>query len=371
MSLICGSGGIGKTDLALHWGHQHLHLFPDGQLFVDLGGFDPVEQPLSAATALCGFLRALGVPDAAIPGEQGAAAALYRSVLAGRRILIVLDNAVDTRQVAPLLPGERGCAVLITSRRRLPTLTARFGVRSLKLSTLAWSESWDLLSRRLGTGRLADAPGAIDDIIRYCAGVPLALAIFAARAGTCQDLPLKDLAAELRADVDRLDVLEPGESGLGPRAVLSCSFRSLSPGAAELLALLALSPAADIDATAAASLARLPMPRTRMLLRELEDAHLLDRVGRRHRMHELMRLCAIECAQRVLTQARQETVLSRLADSESWGSAPSGGTARWVSAAEPGVVRKRSETGPGHARHAVQTAAGQFSRARPAQDPAA
>jgi hypothetical protein len=300
--LICGGGGIGKTSLALHWGHQHLHLFPDGQLFADLRGFDPAGQPLPAATALRGFLRALGVPDAAVPREEDAAAALYRSVLAGRRVLIVLDDAADTRQVASLLPGDSGCAVLITSRRRLPTLTARFGACSLKLTTLACPESWDLLSRHLGARRLADEPGAAADIIGYCAGMPLALAIFAARAGTCQDLPLKDMAAELRADADRLDVLEPGEGGLDPRAVFSCSVRALSPGAAEMLALLALSPGADIDTAAAASLAGLPLPRTRTLLRELEDAHLVDRAGCRHSMHDLVRLFALEHARATLAK---------------------------------------------------------------------
>jgi hypothetical protein len=297
VSLICGAGGIGKTNLALHWGHQRLHLFPDGQLFADLRGFDPAEQPLPAATALRGFLRALGVPDAAIPREQDAAAALYRSVLVGRRVLVMLDNAADTSQVTPLLPGDPGCAVVITSRRRLPALTARFGARSLKLDPLACAESWDLLSRNLGARRLADASGAVADIIRYCAGIPLALTILATRASSCPDIPLQDMAAELRADVDRLDVLESGERGLGLRAVFSCSVRALSPGAAGLLALLALSPGADIDAAAAASLAGLRLPRTRTLLRELEDAHLVDRVGDRLSMYDLVRLFALECAQ--------------------------------------------------------------------------
>jgi hypothetical protein len=310
ISLICGGGGIGKTNLALYWGHQHLHLFPDGQLFADLRGFDPAEQPLPAATALRGFLRALGVPDAAVPPEQDAAAALYRSTLAGRRVLVVLDNAADSGQVAPLLPGEGSCAVLITSRQRLQALTARFGACSLKLTTLASSEARDLLSRHIGAQRLADEPGAVDDIIGYCAGMPLALAILAARAGTCLDLPIQDMAAELRADVDRLDALEPGEGGLGPRAVLSCSFRALSPGAAELLALLALSPGADIDAAAAASMAGLPLPRTRALLRELEDAHLVDRAGHRHSMHDLVRLFALERARHTLAEPQRETALN-------------------------------------------------------------
>src|SRR5262249_19300278 len=145
ISLICGCGGIGKTNLALHWGHQRLHLFPDGQLFADLRGFDPVEQPLPAVTALRGFLRALRVPDAALPRAQHAAAALYRSILAGRRMLVVLDNAADTGQVAPLLPGDSSCAVVITSRLRLPALTARFGARSLKLGPLGYAQSWDML----------------------------------------------------------------------------------------------------------------------------------------------------------------------------------------------------------------------------------
>jgi hypothetical protein len=296
ISLICGGGGIGKTSLALHWGHQRLHLFPDGQLFADLRGFDPIEQPRSAATALGGFLRALGVLDAAIPREQDAAAALYRTMLARRRMLVVLDNAADTGQVVPLLPGDSNCAVVITSRWRLPALTARFGASSLKLGPLAYAESRDMLSRNLGPRRLAGGPGALEDIVRYCDGMPLALAIFAARATSYPDIPLQDLAAELGADVDRLDVLKPGERGLGLRA---CPVRALSPGAAEPLALLVLSAGADIDA-AAASLAGLPLTQATELLREFEDAHLVDRVGGRHSMCKLLQLSAIECAWRAL-----------------------------------------------------------------------
>jgi hypothetical protein len=159
-----------------------------------------------------------------------------------------------------------------------------------------------MLSRNLGTRRLAGASGAVEDIIRYCDGMPLPLAIFAARASSYPDIPLQDLAAELRADVDRLDVLEPGESGLGLRAVFSCSVRALSPGAAELLALLALSPDADIDAATAASL-----PQATMLLRELEDAHLVDRAGGRHSMRDLVRLFALEWAKRAPADPRRET----------------------------------------------------------------
>jgi tetratricopeptide (TPR) repeat protein len=312
--LICGGGGIGKTNLALHWGHRHPDLFPGGQLFADLRGFDPVEQPLPAATVLRGFLRALGVPDAAIPREEDAAAALYRSVLSGRRVLVVLDNAASTGQVAPLLPGDSGCAVLVTSRRRLPALTARFGARTLKLGTMASSEARDMLSRLLGTQRLADAAGAVDDVIRYCDGMPLALAIFAARAGGYPDIPLQDLAAELRADMTRLDMLEPGERGLGLRAVFSCSARALSLDAAGLLALLALAPGADISVSGAASLAGSPLPRARSLLRELEDADLVNRRGDRHRMHDLVRLFALECAEHFPTELDREAALTRLAD---------------------------------------------------------
>jgi hypothetical protein len=190
-------------------------------------------------------------------------------------MLVVLDNAADTGQVAPLLPGDSNCAVVITSRWRLPALTARFGACSLKLGPLASAESWDMLSRNLSHRRLADGPGAVEDIIRYCKGMPLALAIFAARASSYPDIPLQDLAAELGTDVDRFDVMEPGERELGLRA---CSVRVLLQGAAELLALLVLSAGADIDA-AAASLAGPPLPRATTLLREFENAHLVDRVG--------------------------------------------------------------------------------------------
>ncbi|MGH3994541.1 MAG: BTAD domain-containing putative transcriptional regulator, partial [Pseudonocardiaceae bacterium] len=221
ISAICGTGGIGKTWLALQWAHQHHDRFPDGQLYVNLRGFDPSGRPMPPATAIRTFLTALGVESTAIPTDPEAQPGLYRSLVAGKRMLIVLDNAVDTAQVAPLLPGSPGCTVLVTSRRQLTGLAASHGARLLTLDVLSEPESRDLLALHLGGDRLADEPDAVAELLDYCAGLPLALSIVAARAANRPDFPLAALADELRDHTRRLDALDAGEADASLRAVLS------------------------------------------------------------------------------------------------------------------------------------------------------
>ena len=182
ISAIAGTAGIGKTALAVHWAHRVADRFPDGQLYVNLRGFDPAGAPMVPAEAVRGFLDALGVPPERLPSSLDAQAALYRSLLAGKRMLVLLDNARDAEQVRPLLPGAPGCLALVTSRDQLTSLVAADGAQPLPLDVLPPAEARALLARRLGGARAAAEPAAADQLISACAGLPLALAIAAARA---------------------------------------------------------------------------------------------------------------------------------------------------------------------------------------------
>ena len=295
ISAVGGVGGIGKTWLALRWAHDNARRFPDGQLHVNLRGFDPTSDPVPPSVALAGFLTALGVPSAALPTGVDAQAALYRSLVVDKRMLIVLDNAYDTEQVAPLLPGAAACVVLVTSRRRLGSLIAAHDARPLTLDVLTEPEAAALLTDRLGAERVAAEAEPVATLLRHCAGLPLALGIIAARAAASPETPLATLADELRDASTRLDALDAGELPVNVRAVLACSRRSLSPAAAGVLAVLGLAPGADIGAPATASLTGLPVTRVRPLLRELVSAHLVqEHVPGRYRMHDLVRLYAAE-----------------------------------------------------------------------------
>ncbi|CAG7648297.1 conserved hypothetical protein [Actinacidiphila bryophytorum] len=307
---VSGMGGIGKTWLALHWAHAGQDRFPDGQLYADLRGFDPSGRPAEPAAVLHGFLDALGVEPAAIPVGQQAATALFRSLTAGRRMLLVLDNARDTAQVAPLLPGGAACRVLVTGRRRLTGLVAAHGARPVALDVLPGEEAAGLLARHLGRTRLEREPAAAAALLGCCAGLPLALGIVAACAATHPDLSLRALAAELAGNP--LDALDAGEPQADLRAVLSWSSRALSPGAARALALLGIAPGPDIAPAAAAALLGLPDPAARALLRELDHAHLVRRdAAGRYRMHDLLRLHAAEQARDRHTPAERDAALRR------------------------------------------------------------
>jgi DNA-binding SARP family transcriptional activator/tetratricopeptide (TPR) repeat protein len=295
MSAIVGTGGIGKSWLALHWAHQNLDRFLDGELHVDLRGFDPVDPPMSPATAVRGFLDALGVAPAAIPADRDAQVGLYRSLVAGKRMLIVLDNARDTDQVTPLLPGSPSCTVLITSRHQLGGLVATHRAQILNLDVLSEPEARQLLALRLGEDRIAAEPEAVTDLLSYCAGLPLALGILTARAAHHPTFPLAVLAGELRDVSARLDGFNAGELRVNLCAVLACSVRALSSPAATLFGLLGIAPGPDIGLPAVAALAALSQTRARATLRELEHASLVAQpVPGRYRMHDLIRLHATD-----------------------------------------------------------------------------
>ncbi|MGI5215661.1 BTAD domain-containing putative transcriptional regulator [Plantactinospora sp. CA-290183] len=297
IAALSGTAGVGKTAFAVHWAHQVADRFPDGQLYVNLRGFDADGSVVPPATAIRGFLDAFGVPEQRIPADLDAQAGLYRSVLAGKRVLVLLDNARDVEQIRPLLPATPGCLVLTTSRDQLTPLVATEGAWPLFLNLLTEEEARDLLTRRLGRDRIAAESATVDDIIARCARLPLALAVVAARAAGQPGFPLAVLATELRDAADGLDPFHGGDPATDVRAVFSGSYRTLTSGAARLFRLLGLHPGPDVGQPAAASLAGLSSAQVRPLLIELTRTHLLTehRPGR-YAFHDLLRLYARELA---------------------------------------------------------------------------
>ncbi|MFF4401684.1 BTAD domain-containing putative transcriptional regulator [Streptomyces sp. NPDC001480] len=295
ISAVSGTAGVGKTALAVHWAHRIRDAFPDGQLYVNLRGFDPGGSVVGPAEAVRGFLDAFGVPPARIPNSLEAQAGLYRSLLANRQVLVVLDNARDAEQVRPLLPGAPGCLALVTSRNHLTSLAAAEGAHLLTIDLLTPAQARDLLTGRLGSHRTAAEPAAVDEIVARCAGLPLALAIVAARACAQPRLPLTALAGELRQADSRLDALDGGDPATRIRAVFSTSYQTLSSDAARLFRLLGLHPGPDTALPAAASLAGLSRARTGVLLTELTRGNLLaEHAPGRYAFHDLLRTYATE-----------------------------------------------------------------------------
>jgi transcriptional regulator with XRE-family HTH domain/tetratricopeptide (TPR) repeat protein len=297
ISAIGGPAGVGKTALVVHWAHQVAGQFPDGQLYVDLQGFSPAGVPVAPADALLGFLEALQVPPARRPSRLEDQASLYRSLLAERSMLIVLDNARDTAQVRLLLPGSPSCLALVTSRGELAGLTAREGARSLTVDVMSDIEARQLLASCLGPDRVAAEEEPAAELTRLCARLPLALSIAAARVAARPGIPLAALASELRERPSPLDALDAGDAASDMRAVLSWSYQHLDAPAARLFRLLSTHPGPDVGTGAAASAAGLP-PRTALrLLEQLVRAGLLrEHTHGRYSCHDLLRAYAAELA---------------------------------------------------------------------------
>lgn len=315
ISAIGGTAGVGKTALALCWAHQVAARFDDGQLYVNLRGFDLSGVPMTAAEAVRGFLDALGVPPDRIPAQPEARAALYRSLLADRRMLIVLDNARDEQQIRPLLPASPASLVIVTSRNQLGGLAAVDRARLLTLDVLSQDEAVHMLTARIGASRAAAEPAAVGQVAGLCGRLPLALAIAAARAEARPGFPLTALAAELRDRARLLDALDAGDPAASVRAVFSWSYRQLSAEAARMFRLLGLHPGPDISAPAAASLAAADEPGARRLLAELTRAHLLaEHVPGRYGLHDLLRVYAADQARTTDSQPERAAAIGRLLD---------------------------------------------------------
>jgi DNA-binding SARP family transcriptional activator/tetratricopeptide (TPR) repeat protein len=315
ISAIAGTAGIGKTALALHWAHQAAGHFPDGQLYVNLQGFGPSGAQLSPSAAVRLFLDGLGVTKDRMPASLDAQAALYRSLLAGRRVLILLDNARDSAQVRPLLPGSPGCLVLVTSRDQLTGLAAADAARVLILDVLAEPEAREMLALRIGEARLAAELEVAAELTGLCARLPLALSIVAARAVAQPGLSLAALADEVRAAGARLDALGTGDAATDLRTVLSWSVRQLSELSARMFRLISIHPGPDITVPAAASLAALPRLDAEQVLRDLARAHLISehRAGR-FAFHDLLRAYSLEQAAELESDAERSLALHRLLD---------------------------------------------------------
>jgi len=307
--VIGGTAGAGKTALAVHWAHQSAAEFPDGQLYVNLRGFDPSGTPVAPADALRWFLGAFGVTEEQIPDSVDAQAALYRSVLAGKRVLVILDNARDAAQVRPLLPGSPSCLVLVTSRARLPGLAATEGARLLPLDVLTGTEARELLAGRLGERASAEADAATQ-LTESCSRLPLALSIVAARAAARPMMPLAELSRELADAQGRLDALDAGDPVASIRAVFSWSCQQLSEPAARLFRLLGLHAGPDVTIPAAASLATVTPAEAAAAVAELADAHLIaEHAPGRYAFHDLLHAYAADLARTTDPEdARREAV---------------------------------------------------------------
>ncbi|MPY39177.1 tetratricopeptide repeat protein [Streptomyces phyllanthi] len=313
VSAIGGAAGIGKTALAVHWAHQVRDRFPDGQLYVNLHGFDHDRQPLRPGEALELLLRSLGLAASEIPANDEAQARAYRTLLADKRLLVLLDNAASAEQVRPLLPGSPSCCVVVTSRNRLGDLVARDGAHALPLDLLLPAEARALLSETLGTDRLSAEPLAADELIRLCGSLPLALRVAAARLAGDPGLRLADLVTEM-SEGNRLEALEPdGDDGSPLRTAFSASYGVLAPAARRLFRLLGLFPGPELTADTAAALLDAPVQQARRLLSALAAAHLIEpATAGRYRFHDLLREYAQERAQVEETAADRGAALRRV-----------------------------------------------------------
>ena len=296
ISAIAGTAGVGKTALAVHWAHRVRDRFRDGQLHVDLRGHASLP-PLRPVEALARLLHALGVPAGQIPPDTDDAAGMYRSLLADRRMLIVLDNARRSDQVRPLLPGNPDCLVLITSRDQLTGLVARNGARRITLDVLTPDESGELLTRLLGAGRVRAEPEAAGELARLCAHLPLALRIAAANLADRPHETIAGYTARLKAGdrLSELDIEDDAEAAV--RSAFDLSYTALSPGTSKLFRLLGHLPGPDITAEAAAALAGMPVGEAGRRLDQLGAAHLVtEHAPGRYTLHDLLRLYAAERA---------------------------------------------------------------------------
>jgi DNA-binding SARP family transcriptional activator len=309
VSALAGIGGVGKTTLAVHVAHEARAAFPDGQLYVDLQGAGP--RPAEPETVLGSFLRALGTADSAIPATLEERSALYRSVLDGRRVLVLLDNARDAAQVRPLLPGTAGCAALVTARVRMVDLA---GAHLVDLDVMSPDEALSLFTKIVGEERVAAEREAALDVVAACGFLPLALRIAASRLAARRTWTVSVLAAKLADERRRLDELQAGD--LAVKATFELGYGQLEPAQARAFRLLGLADGPDISLAAAAAVLDLPVEATEDLLESLVDTSLVESAAPgRYRYHDLVRLYARSCAERdELPPAEREAAMSRLLD---------------------------------------------------------
>ncbi|GAA2274445.1 BTAD domain-containing putative transcriptional regulator [Glycomyces scopariae] len=312
VAVVTGMAGVGKTSLVVHFAHRAAPRFPDGQLYIDLAGFGP-RPPVGTDEAVRRLLDAFAVPPEHVPEDLDARAGLYRSITAGKRLLVVLDNAADPEHVRALLPGGPGCFTLVASRDRLGGLVAATAAHPLPVEPVPPADARQMFMRRIGPDRAARERAAFDVLVQRCSGLPLALAVASARAATAAHLPLSDLTATLSSPVGVLD----GLAGHGPdlRAVFSWSYRGLGEDAARLFRSLGTVPGAELTAEAAASLAGLTVAQAEAALGELARASLAaERPGGRITLHDLLCAYAATLAEECDDDAGIAAAIGRLCD---------------------------------------------------------
>jgi tetratricopeptide (TPR) repeat protein len=312
IAVVTGMGGVGKTALTVRWAWRVAGRFPDGQLYVNLRGFDPVE-PVDPADALAMFLRSLGVRPAEVPQDVSERSARYRTLLSQRRVLIVLDNARNAEHVRPLLPSSPLCMVVVTSRDVLAGIVSSEGASRVRVDPLSVRDSTTLL--RKVAGDRFDTPEEAELLARHCDGLPLAIRVAAEVAARRADVPLTQLIGDLGDIRIRLDVLDTGETQTTARSVLSWSYRLLSPEGARLFRLFGCAPGPDLSARAVASLGGLSEAEARRLLNELTRSHMLtETTPGRYGMHDVLYAYAAELAHAVDREQDRDVAVRRLLD---------------------------------------------------------
>ncbi|MEH1098300.1 AfsR/SARP family transcriptional regulator [Micromonospora sp. CPCC 205561] len=315
VAVIAGMAGVGKTALAVHWAHRVRGRFPDGQLYANLRGYDQFGAVKDPAAVLQTLLHGLAVPPELVPAGLDARSAMFRTLLSTRRLLILLDNARDAEQVRPLLPGPSGCLVLVTSRNRLTGLVATDAVTPVNLDLMTAVESRQLLVRRLGAGRLDTEPSATDELIRQCAGLPLALSIVAARAANQTRFPLSALVDRLGTVRDGLDAFHVQEREVDVRAVFSHSYQVLDPATAGMFRLVGLHPGPELTVPVAASMVGVPQAHADRLVSALANSSLIsEQAPGRYVLHDLLRAYAVELAGIEESGSTRRAAVRRLLD---------------------------------------------------------
>lgn len=342
--LVVGTAGVGKTSLILHWGHTRRDRFPDGELYADLHGHSH-EPPVTSLRVLEGFLTALGVPRASIPWGLGERAALYRTHLADRRMLIVLDNAATAAQVRPLLPGTPGCMTLVTSRVMLAGLVARDGARRVSLNRLADADAVSLL-REAGRGYRTDDPEHLAELAGMCAGLPLALRIAAERAIARPRTPLDEMISELRSEPGLWETLtseDDPEDGEAQRAIFTWSYRALPPETARLFRSSSLHAGPEFGSAVAGALAGVGVPAAKRALDALADAHLLERgPADRYQFHDLLRSYAMDRSRHEDTAEERRASVRRML---SWYLYTAASAQTWINPQERSIPLPLAEQG--------------------------
>jgi DNA-binding SARP family transcriptional activator/tetratricopeptide (TPR) repeat protein len=307
IAAVDGMAGVGKTALAVHASRLLADRYPDGQLFIDLHGHTPGRHPTDPAAALDSLLRAIGVPGEHIPETLESRTGLWRAELAGRKVLVLLDNAASASQVRPLIPGAAGCLALVTSRRRLTSLD---GARMLSLDILPTDDALSLFAAVAGADRIAAEPGPADEVLRLCGYLPLAIRICAARLAARPAWTVGYLAGRLGDQRQRLAEMATADRSV--TTALTVSYQQLTSCQQRLFRLLSLHPGPDFDAHLAAAVASMSLAEAELVLENLVDSHLLQQPAPgRYRFHDLLRDHAQAAARQAETDAARSDAIGR------------------------------------------------------------